>query len=95
LPIAINTTLAFYIISQENAIPEFYQWFINNGNVASVFTVLAGADIEALTILKSNLAGFEFFRAPFSTSAETMVFWGAFLNIFTEDIPQVVIQVGT
>jgi hypothetical protein len=58
-----------------------------------VFTVLAGADIEALNILHSNLAGFPFFRAPFSDDAKSKIFWGACLNIFTEDIPQVVVQV--
>ncbi|GES76898.1 hypothetical protein GLOIN_2v1639405 [Rhizophagus clarus] len=93
LPIGINTILAFYIITQENTRPKFYQWFTAHGKVASVFTVLSGADIEALNILHSNLAGFPFFRAPFSDDAKSKIFWGACLNIFTEDIPQVVVQI--
>ena len=93
MPIAINTALAFYIIAQENIKPKFYKWFIKNGNVAGVFTVLAIADIKALNILQSNLAGFKIFQAPFSNSAKSKIFWGSFLNIFIEDIPQLIIQV--
>ncbi|RGB32297.1 hypothetical protein C1646_707122 [Rhizophagus diaphanus] len=93
LPIGLNTILAFYIITQENTRPKFFQWFTNHGKVASVFTVLAGADIEALNILHSNLAGFPFFRAPFSDEAKSKIFWGACINIFIEDIPQVIIQI--
>src|SRR4051812_24386786 len=69
IPISINAILAFYIISQENIKPKFYQWFIKNGNIAGVFTVLAVVDIKALNILQSNLAGFQSFKAPFSDSA--------------------------
>ena len=96
LPIAINSTLAFYIITTEieNPKSKFNQWFVENGIVASAFTVLAGADVEALNILQSDLAGFDFFKAPFSEPAKTKILWGTFLNIFTEDIPQLVIQVG-
>ena len=94
LPIAINTILAFYIITQENSSNQkFYQWFIKNGKIASVFTVLAGADIEALNILHSNLLDVELFRAPFSKKAKDIITRGGYLNIFTEDIPQVIIQV--
>ncbi|CAG8539424.1 13713_t:CDS:2 [Racocetra fulgida] len=60
---------SFVIITKENTRPEFFSWFIRNGKVASIFTVLAGADIEALAILRSNLAGFSFFQAPFSEDA--------------------------
>jgi hypothetical protein len=93
IPIGINTILAFYIIAQENKEQKFYEWFTDNRKVASVFTVLAGADIEVLSILHSKLAGFQFFNAPISVEAESKIFWGALLNIFTEDIPQVIIQV--
>ncbi|CAG8679520.1 8676_t:CDS:2, partial [Funneliformis caledonium] len=93
LPIGLNTILAFYIITKENAVPEFYEWFTNNGKVASVFTLLSGADIEALNILQSNLAGFPFFQAPFSDGAKSKIFWSACLNIFIEDFPQVIIQI--
>ncbi|CAG8641567.1 15468_t:CDS:2 [Funneliformis mosseae] len=93
LPIGLNTILAFYIITKENAVPEFYKWFTNNGKVASVFTLLSGADIEALNILQSNLAGLPFFQAPFSDGAKSKIFWSACLNVFIEDFPQVIIQI--
>jgi hypothetical protein len=54
---------------------------------------LAGADIEILSHLQSNLAGFKIFQAPFSESAKLKIFCGSFLNIFIEDIPQLIIQV--
>ena len=93
LPIGLNVMLAFYIITHENKRPEFFKWLTTNVKVASIFTVLSGADIEALNVLQSNLAGFTFFRAPFSDESKSKIFWGACLNIFIEDIPQVIIQV--
>ena len=93
VPIALNTVLAFAIITKENTRLDFYTWFSEHGKVASIFTVLAGADIDALTILHSNLAGFAAFRAPFSNNAITKIFWGACAKIFLEDLPQVIIQV--
>ncbi|CAG8617731.1 14909_t:CDS:2, partial [Cetraspora pellucida] len=93
VPICINTSLAFVIITKENTRPEFFSWFVAHGKIASIFTLLAGADIEALAVLKSSLAGFTFFQAPFSDDAQSSIFWGACLNIFTEDIPQVIVQI--
>ena len=55
--------------------------------------MLAGADIEILHVLQSNLAGFKIFQAPFSDSAKLKIFWSSFLNLFVEDIPQLIIQV--
>ncbi|CAG8457896.1 6808_t:CDS:10 [Diversispora eburnea] len=87
-----------YIVSDpdsksEKTYKNFFDWFSQHGKVASVFTVLAGADIEALSILYSNMAGFEFFRAPFSKIGKERIFWASCLNIFLEDIPQVIIQI--
>ena len=73
--------------------PRFHQWITAQKKFASGFTVLSSANIIALNILYSNLAGFSFLRAPFSDSAKSIIFCGAFLNIFTADIPQVIIQV--
>ncbi|CAG8545645.1 4738_t:CDS:2 [Funneliformis mosseae] len=95
VPIGLNTVLAFLIITNENTNQEFFKWFSQHGKVASIFTLLAGADIEALTILQSNMAGFSFFRAPFSNEAKSKIFWGACLSVFLEDIPQVFIQRNT
>ncbi|GBB88341.1 hypothetical protein RclHR1_01490022 [Rhizophagus clarus] len=74
LPIASNTILAFLIISKENAKSKFSEWFEKNIKLASVFTILAGADIEILSLLHSNLAGFEVFNAPLSKSAKNKIF---------------------
>ncbi len=93
VPIGLNTVMAFLIITKENTNHKFFKWFSQHGKIASIFTLLAGADIDALTILQSNLAGFGFFQAPFSNDAMSKIFWGACLSIFTEDIPQVFIQV--
>ncbi|CAG8621603.1 756_t:CDS:2, partial [Cetraspora pellucida] len=92
VPVVLNTLIAFWIIMEENSNPRFFAWFNKNGKVASIFTLLAASDIEALTILRSNVAGFRFFQAPFSKIALSRIFWTASLNIFLEDIPRVVIQ---
>ncbi|CAG8516218.1 16547_t:CDS:10 [Acaulospora morrowiae] len=93
IPLCVNTALAFYIISKENLTKEFYDWFYTNGKVASIFTVIAAADIEALMVLHSNLAGLSIFKAPFSPDAISKIFWGACANIFIKNIPLVVIQI--
>ena len=93
MPIGLNLILAFYIIKQEFIRPKFHQWFTARGKIASIFIVLSGADTKVLNVLHSNLAGFQFFRAPFSDSAKSKIFWGACLGIFIRDIPQVIIQV--
>ncbi|GBB89883.1 hypothetical protein RclHR1_16700003 [Rhizophagus clarus] len=78
LPITLNTILAFLIITKENAKSDskFSKWFNKNIKLASIFTILAGADIEILNLLHSNLARLEIFNAPLSASAEHKVFWG-------------------
>ncbi|RHZ44931.1 hypothetical protein Glove_707g9 [Diversispora epigaea] len=93
VPIVTNTILAFYIIFEENKSKTFLSWFTQHGKVASIFTVLSGADIETLSILHSNMAGFEIFNAPFSTEGKSRIFWGSCLNILLEDLPQVIIQI--
>ncbi|GBB87645.1 hypothetical protein RclHR1_01410028 [Rhizophagus clarus] len=93
LPIASNTILAFLLITKENAKSKFSEWFEKNTKLASAFTILAGADIEILSLLHSNLAGFEVFNAPLSESAKHKIFWGSLLNIFIEDVPQLIIQI--
>ena len=93
LPITTNTIMTFSIMSQENEKPKFFQWFIHNGTAASLLTILSCTDIGALNVLKSNLAGFESFNAPFSRSAKSNIIWGSIVNIFIEDIPQFTIQV--
>ncbi|CAG8568461.1 11679_t:CDS:2 [Diversispora eburnea] len=84
---------AFYIISEESKSEKFMQWSIRYGRVVSIFTVLSGADIEALSIIYSTLAGFEILNAPFSNKGKSRIFWCSWLNIFLEDIPQVIIQI--
>ena len=93
IPIGLNTASAFIIMNKENQRPEFFQWSSDNLKVASIFTILAGADVEILSVLQSNLAGFKFFQAPLSDSAKSKIFWVAYLNLFVEDIPQLIIQV--
>ena len=73
--------------------PKFHQWFTAQRKLAYGFTILSSADITALNTLHSNTAGFSFLRAPFSDNAKSIIFWGACLNIFIEDIPQLIIQV--
>ncbi|RHZ82446.1 hypothetical protein Glove_109g274 [Diversispora epigaea] len=92
VPIGINTIWAFYIISDENKSKTFLDWFIQHQKVASVFTILSSADIETLSILHSNLAGFKFFQAPISTKGKNRIFWVSCVTIFVEDIPQVIVQ---
>ncbi|CAG8582487.1 3350_t:CDS:2 [Diversispora eburnea] len=93
VPTVVNIIWAFIIIFDENKSKTFLDWFGQHGMVALIFTVLSGADIEALSILHSNMAGFEFFNAPFSTKGKNRIFRASCLAIFFKDIPQVIIQI--
>ncbi|GBB88966.1 hypothetical protein RclHR1_01560002 [Rhizophagus clarus] len=93
IPLGLNMALAFLIIAKENRRKEFLLWFTENNKLTSIFTILAGINIEMLSILHSNFAGFSNFQAPFSDYAKSAIFWIAVSNIFIEDIPQFVIQV--
>ncbi|RHZ77774.1 hypothetical protein Glove_173g63 [Diversispora epigaea] len=93
VPIVFNTIWAFYVISDENKSKDFLNWFTRHEKVASLFTVLSSADIETLSILHSNIAGFEFFQAPISIKGKNRIFRASCLTIFVEDIPQVIIQI--
>ncbi|RHZ82521.1 hypothetical protein Glove_109g301 [Diversispora epigaea] len=93
IPIGINTIWAFYIICDENKSKTFLDWFTRHEKVASVFTILSCADIDALSIIYSDMAGFKFFQAPISNKGKNRIFWVSCLTIFVEDIPQMIIQI--
>ncbi|CAB4376640.1 unnamed protein product [Rhizophagus irregularis] len=93
VPIGLNLASSFLIIAKENTRNEFLSWFTENNKLASIFIILAGIDIDILSVLYSNLAGFKYFQAPLSDSTKSIIFWIAFINIFIEDIPQFVIQI--
>jgi hypothetical protein len=93
-PIILNLFTAIYIISQENAKNlEFYNYFIENTMIVSIFSVIAGTDIKVLDILSSKFANLNIFSAKFSEKAEDHIFWCALIGFFFEDMPQFGIQV--
>ncbi|KAG9295830.1 hypothetical protein G9A89_009059 [Geosiphon pyriformis] len=92
--VTFNSALAVYILSYEiRKNPECHQWFRNYTKPASLLTILASADIEALNLFSSRFAGLKIFEAPFSKYIQKLIFWGSFCNLFIEDIPQLIIQI--
>ncbi|CAG8520254.1 5215_t:CDS:10 [Ambispora leptoticha] len=71
---------------------KFHQWFKAHTQIASIFTVISSADVEALSLLSSCFTGLSIFSAPISPKAELRIFYGSTVNIFIEDLPQFVIQ---
>ncbi|RGB26709.1 hypothetical protein C1646_720399 [Rhizophagus diaphanus] len=72
---------------------HFYEWFKNNADVASLFTVLSGTNLEMLNMLSSQVAGIMIFNAPISKETQFYIFWGCFIGLFIDDIPRFIIQV--
>jgi len=72
---------------------KFKDWYKDNSKLAAIITLLSSGNVELLHLLDSNFANFEIFSAPFSTKALYWIFYGGILNIFIEDIPQLIIQV--
>ncbi|CAB5149260.1 unnamed protein product [Rhizophagus irregularis] len=50
VPIGLNMASTFLIMAKENTRNEFLSWFTENSKLASIFTILAGIDIEILNI---------------------------------------------
>ncbi|CAG8470114.1 2678_t:CDS:2 [Funneliformis caledonium] len=72
---------------------DFRAWLAKHSKFAAIMTVFAGADIEALKLLTSQLAGCEMFNAKFSFKANRWILWGGVINSLFEDLPQFVIQI--
>ncbi|CAB4428513.1 unnamed protein product [Rhizophagus irregularis] len=90
LSLTINFILALYIITNEKSLnQDFAKWSNSHKTVISIFALISSADIEALNILQS----FGFFKSDFSEQTTGKIFWGACLDIFIEDIPQLIIQI--
>ncbi|CAG8463671.1 8896_t:CDS:2, partial [Paraglomus occultum] len=60
-----------FVLSKLSKNAKFQEWFSQNVKITSVLTLLASADVEAITFLGSKFA----------------------VNLFIEDIPQLVIQI--
>ena len=87
--------MAFLILLREKINnPEFDRWFEDNLVITSLLTILSGAELEALRFISSKFAGLHMFAAPLSKAAGLWIFWGGFITLVIEDIPQVVIQVS-
>ena|ERR1044072_7270358 len=95
IPMVFNTIAALYLLIQEIIHnKKFNEWCKENGFIISVFTIISCAEVEALNILSSKIAGLKTFSAPsLSKRVVNLIFWLGFINIFIEDIPQVMIQV--
>ncbi|CAB4493243.1 unnamed protein product [Rhizophagus irregularis] len=94
IPIIINFIMAAIIMLQEiKKNRDFYGWFKNNVDMASLFTILSGTNLEMLNILSSQVAGIMLFNAPISEETQFYIFWGNFIGLFIGDIPQFIIQV--
>ncbi|RIA86161.1 hypothetical protein C1645_878851 [Glomus cerebriforme] len=94
LPTITNFLISIVIILQEiKQNKYFYEWFKNNTNITALFTILAGADPEILSILSSQIAGITTFNAPISNKTQSYIFWANILGFFIKDIPQFIIQI--
>ncbi|CAG8689277.1 16193_t:CDS:2, partial [Gigaspora margarita] len=86
-----NLTLAFSILFSEHS-KEFAEWFAQHRRTATTVSLISGAYIDMLLILKSRLLKLKVFDAPLSNKSLTIIFWGACADIFVGDIPQLIIQ---
>jgi hypothetical protein len=93
-PFFINTCLAFKIFTFEiRGNSKFEVWYKDNSKLAGIITLFSSGNVELLHLLNSKYAGLEIFDAPFSPRALYLILWGGIINMFIEDIPQLLIQV--
>ncbi|CAI2177307.1 14616_t:CDS:10 [Funneliformis geosporum] len=94
IPIGFNSLVAFILlISEISTNKKFYGWFQAHSKPAAFLTILASTDVEAITLMSSELFGLQIFSAPLSKRSEIWIFWAGFCNIFIEDAPQLIIQI--
>ncbi|RGB40402.1 hypothetical protein C1646_753350 [Rhizophagus diaphanus] len=94
VPHVVNFSLAINIFLSEVATnPTFYTWFSELPTLLSICTIFTAIDVLAINTLTSNLFGLKVFSAPLSQRSRNIILWGSFINIFAEDIPQLVIQI--
>ncbi|CAG8725861.1 2556_t:CDS:10, partial [Cetraspora pellucida] len=88
-------TFTAFIVLDSKYIPHLFipRWFSKHGRVAVTIALLSGTNIDVLLMLKSCLAGFKMFNAPFNDRSLKIIFWGACADIFLSDIPQFIIQI--
>lgn len=60
-----------------------------------MITLFGSGNVELLHLINSQFANFSIFSAPFSSEALNWIFWGGFIDILIEDLPQLIIQVLT
>ncbi|CAI2168064.1 17555_t:CDS:2 [Funneliformis geosporum] len=91
---AFNSFMSVTIITREiSHNPDFQKWFDNHTKLATLFTVLAIADVEELYTLKSRIAGLESFSAPYSKVGLIWILYGSAINVLIVDFPQVIFQI--
>ncbi|CAG8527285.1 6538_t:CDS:10 [Funneliformis mosseae] len=84
-------------VQEENSSVQadnFKVWFNKNNIFVNVFTILAGTDLDILTLLDSKVkfGGFVEFNANFSKKTVQRIVKYSCINIILENIPQLVIQ---
>ncbi|PKK65195.1 hypothetical protein RhiirC2_809337 [Rhizophagus irregularis] len=93
LPIVINFLLAINIFVSEMAMnPSFNKWVKESPTLSSMCTLFSAIDIQILNTLSSDLFGLRIFSAPLTQRSKKIMLWGVIINIFVEDIPQIIIQ---
>ena len=88
----INEEIKDFIRDKEKEY-TFTKWSKDEITVA-ILTFLAGANVEVLSILGSQIQIFGLnFNTGLSQSSSNMINWGTWFNLLAEDIPQIIIQV--
>ncbi|PKC11790.1 hypothetical protein RhiirA5_497429 [Rhizophagus irregularis] len=92
-PFILNVFFAIAIFKFEIQNSINSEWFKNYIKPVAIATILSSGDIELLHIFDSNFGGFKIFSVKFSPKTLNLIFWGGFLNIILENLPQLVIQI--
>ncbi|PKY57619.1 hypothetical protein RhiirA4_549733 [Rhizophagus irregularis] len=95
VPHIVNFLLAINIyLSEVDTNPMFFTWISELPTLLlSICATFSAVDILAINTLTSNLFGLKVFSAPLSQRSRKIILWGSFINIFAEDIPQLIIQI--
>ena len=72
--------------------PSFSKWVKGSPTLASMCTLFSAIDIQILNTFSSDLFGLKIFSAPLTQRSKKIMLWGSIINIFIEDISQIIIQ---
>ncbi len=94
IPFIFNLVAIVVIVNKFiKEFPTFRDWIIENSWITGLVTLIACSNLESLNLLNSRIFHLKYFSAGWSDKTSHFLQILGVVNIFLEDIPQMIIQI--